>query len=146
MSDKPAPPPPPDYGEIKQADINGMPWVHVTPPPARLSDEECAICGPHRHDEHADDSYGSCVLCRKYVPHTDDDTVKVAWPCPAARLAAKDAEIAALKAEVERLRAALEKGPHGYKCRCTMTVTAGEDGSCDCWKSGIAREALEGKP
>jgi hypothetical protein len=27
-------PPAPDYGEIKQEDIDGMPWVHVTPPPA----------------------------------------------------------------------------------------------------------------
>ena len=47
----------------------------------------CPICGPnYQHGQHADDSYGACVICREYVPHTDDETVGVAWPCPTVRL------------------------------------------------------------
>lgn len=51
--------------------------------------------------DHVDDSYGTCVVCRLWVPHTDDETVGVPWPCPAAALS--DAE-----ADAERLAEALE--------------------------------------
>lgn len=49
-------------------------------------------CCPHTEpaaiSEHQDDSYGSCVVCREYVAHTDDDHRLVAWPCPTVRLRA----------------------------------------------------------
>ena len=60
--------------------------------------EVCAICGPnYAHDRHEDDSYGSCVLCRQYVPHTDEDYTLVPWPCPTARLHAAEARCRALE-------------------------------------------------
>lgn len=50
---------------------------------------ECPICGPdYTHGEHVDDSYGACVVCREYVPHTDDETTAVAFPCAPVRLRA----------------------------------------------------------
>lgn len=48
--------------------------------------ESCPICGPQGHAGHADDSYGGCVICREYVPHTDDEYIQVRFPCPAYRL------------------------------------------------------------
>jgi len=42
----------------------------------------CCDCEPPKHE---DDSYGSCVICRSYVPHTDEEIVLVPWPCAAAR-------------------------------------------------------------
>jgi hypothetical protein len=38
--------------------------------------------------DHEDDSYGACVICREYVPHTDDEFLGVRFPCPTVRLAA----------------------------------------------------------
>jgi len=35
--------------------------------------------------DHQDDSYGSCTICREYVPHTDDEMRTVAWPCAVVR-------------------------------------------------------------
>jgi hypothetical protein len=48
--------------------------------------EPCPICGPVPRHGHEDDSYGNCTICREYVPHTDDETVLVAWPCATVRL------------------------------------------------------------
>lgn len=36
---------------------------------------------------HIDDSYGACVVCREWVPNTDDEYRLVPWPCPTVRLA-----------------------------------------------------------
>jgi hypothetical protein len=40
-------------------------------------------------EAHVDDSYGACVICHEYVPHTDAGYITVAWPCPPVRLAAR---------------------------------------------------------
>lgn len=48
--------------------------------------EPCPICGPEGHRRHVDDSYGGCVTCMEYVPHTDDDYERVAFPCPASKV------------------------------------------------------------
>ena len=66
----------------------------------------CSICGPlgYEHGRHEDDSYGACVVCREYIPHTDDETRLVPFPCAVALL-----EQAAIRSEsagtldVERL-------------------------------------------
>lgn len=34
---------------------------------------------------HEDDSYGGCVICRVAVPHTDDDTRPMPFPCAIVR-------------------------------------------------------------
>lgn len=47
--------------------------------------EPCPICGPAGHGGHEDDSYGDCVRCYEYVPHTDAEFRKVAWPCAVYR-------------------------------------------------------------
>ena len=60
---------------------------------------------------HVDDSYGSCVICREWVPGTDDEHVTVAWPCAPALLdaARADAE-AAMDHIAEVLRQAIASG------------------------------------
>jgi hypothetical protein len=37
-------------------------------------------------EAHEDDSYGQCVVCRVYVPHTDGEYLKEPFPCPTVRL------------------------------------------------------------
>ena len=77
-------------------------------------------------EDHQDDSYGACVICRWYRPHTDDEWTLVPYPCAVALLrdGIADAEsevIAALeeldkvatwsalnRPEYPRLRAALD--------------------------------------
>lgn len=44
---------------------------------------------------HKDDSYGNCIICREWVPHTDDEYVLVEFPCPTVLLAAERERIAA---------------------------------------------------
>lgn len=48
--------------------------------------QPCPTCGPQGHGRHEDDSYGSCVRCYTYVPHSDVAYERVAWPCPTERL------------------------------------------------------------
>jgi hypothetical protein len=38
---------------------------------------------PNLYDpvNHVEDGHGGCVICRFYVPHTDDEYVVVQWPC-----------------------------------------------------------------
>lgn len=38
-------------------------------------------------EAHEDDSYGQCVVCRVYVPHTDEEYLTEPFPCPTVRLA-----------------------------------------------------------
>lgn len=67
----------------------------------------CPHTDPSDPAEHTDDSYGGCVICSYYVPHTDDERVQPAWPCPVGRLAALEAASPAL--DVERVSAALDR-------------------------------------
>lgn len=46
--------------------------------------EPCPICGPEGHAYHADDSYGNCITCREFTPHSDRDTTLVPYPCAPA--------------------------------------------------------------
>jgi hypothetical protein len=39
-------------------------------------------------EDHEDDSYGACVICREYRPHTDEEFNLVRFPCAVVRLAA----------------------------------------------------------
>ena len=48
--------------------------------------------------KHEDDSYGSCVTCREYIHHTEDEWRMVPFPCAVVR------EQRAAAAERERLR------------------------------------------
>ena len=74
---------------------------------------------PHEHDvsdpaEHLDDSYGGCVICRYYIPHTDDEYVSVPYPCPTVRLSGLQQEayvagVAAAHAEHEIVSDVLER-------------------------------------
>lgn len=36
-------------------------------------------------EDHQDDSYGGCVICHWYRPHTDEEFIKVPYPCAVAR-------------------------------------------------------------
>ena len=56
-------------------------------------------CCPHKDltdpSEHVDDSYGGCVICRLYIPHTDDETRMVSYPCAVVREAELKQELEA---------------------------------------------------
>jgi hypothetical protein len=51
--------------------------------------QPCPICGPEGHGRHEDDSYGSCVVCMSYVPHSDMAYERVPFPCAVAILEAQ---------------------------------------------------------
>ena len=90
----------------------------------------CPICGPnYQHGQHEDDSYGACVICREYVPHTDDDTTLVAWPCPTVRLAAAEAEI-------KQIRMALWLA-------CPHPMKYGDDGEMQCHGADFLRDTTD---
>ena len=59
--------------------------------------EPCPICGPAGHGAHEDDSYGACVICYEYQPHTDMEYNKVAWPCAVVRARESAETLAALR-------------------------------------------------
>jgi hypothetical protein len=50
---------------------------------------ECNYTSPCAvHDNvHEDDSYGGCVICCTYIPHTDGEYEGVSFPCPTVLLA-----------------------------------------------------------
>lgn len=93
------------------------------PATVKLSDipagQPCPICGPEGHGQHEDDSYGACVLCREYVPHTDDETVLVNWPCPSERLRVNHAEL-----QTALLHLALRRHEFSAGCDGCLNVRA----------------------
>lgn len=56
--------------------------------PEEAMDRWAALSDAERLAAHQDDSYGNCVICKEYVPHTDDESFAVAFPCAVVRLAA----------------------------------------------------------
>jgi hypothetical protein len=112
---------------------------------------------------HEDDSYGDCIICREWVPHTDDDHVKVRFPCAVVRADKAEAALAAASADAERLAEALGSDEDGYCRECKLMVyewehdVPGEPAKAHDWLDRhaddcriraalAAHEALEAKP
>jgi hypothetical protein len=63
-----------------------------------------ALSDAERFAAHQDDSYGSCTICKEYVPYTDDESFAVRFPCAVVQLAeSRAATLAAVREAVEGL-------------------------------------------
>ena len=65
---------------------------------------------------HQDDGHGGCVICLFYIPHTDDTTERVRWPCAVVREAEARAEGAAAEADTNTTRLREWIADHRTEC------------------------------
>jgi hypothetical protein len=73
---------------------------------------------------HKDDSYGCCVICREWVPGTDEDMVTVQWPCAVVRIAALRAALDSIPNPTNR--DTYEEGWLDALARCRAALAAQE--------------------